>query len=390
MSDRILQVINSLATGGAETLLCGAAQALARRPGIEVTIALLYPRMAEARRLEGSGVRIVSLDMRGSWDVARGIARLRRVIRDVNPTVVHSHLFPADLVTGVAAAPLSRRGVPVVYSDHAEWNRRRKIPFFRRVDGWTYSHYDRVVCVSGRVEEALVAWTPRVAGRTRVLHNAVPVPARQWSPAGPFETDVLLVGRMEEQKGIDVLLRAVRQLKDGGRTLRVKIVGGGPMEEAYRALNAELGLEAHVEFCSWRRDVEDLMTGSRLLVLPSRFEGLPMVLLEGMALGVPVVSSAVGGAAEVIRDGRSGVLVPPVDVDALARALTAVLDDPDLAGRLGAQARQEIAAGYSMEAYADRLLAVYAEAAQAKRRGGRVSAGGRGAVAGAVADATRP
>jgi glycosyltransferase involved in cell wall biosynthesis len=371
MSNRILQVINSLSTGGAETLLCGVARELASRPDTEVTIALLYPRYAEARRLEGTGVRVVSLDMRGPWDLARGVTRLKRLIREVNPTVVHSHLFPADVVTGVAAAGLSRRGVPLVYSDHAEWNRRRGIRGFNRVDAWTYSHYHRLVCVSGRVEEALVAWTPGVASRTRVIHNAVPIPDRQWSPAGPFHTDVLLVGRMEEQKGVDVLLRALRLLKDRGRTVCTRIVGGGSMDEAYRALNAELGLEDSVEFCGWRTDAEELMLGSRLLALPSRFEGLPMVLLEGMALGVPVVSSAVGGAPEVIHDGVSGVLLPPAEVEPLAAALEAVLDDPAYAARLGVHARREIVERYSMQAYADQLLDLYAEVArsQAPSRG---------------------
>jgi glycosyltransferase involved in cell wall biosynthesis len=365
MSNRILHVITSLTTGGAETLLCGVVRELVRRPGTEVTIAALYPRFEEARRLEGTGVRVVCLDMRGSWDLARGIGRLKRLIREVNPTVVHAHLFPADLVTAAAAAGLSRRGVPLVFSDHSEWNRRRTIPWFRRVDGWTYSHYDRLVCVSGRVEESLTAWVPAVAGRTRVIRNAVPVPERQWSADGPFKTDVLLVGRMEEQKGVDVLLRALRLLKDRGRTVRTRIVGGGSLEAPYRALNAELGLEESVEFCGWRTDVEALMLRSRLLALPSRFEGLPMVLLEGMALGMPVLSSTAGGAPEVIRDGVSGLLVPPAEVEPLADALAAVLDDPAAAERMGVRARREILERYSMPAYADLLLDVYADAAQA-------------------------
>jgi glycosyltransferase involved in cell wall biosynthesis len=358
---RVLTVINSLATGGAETLVCNVARALADRGDTRVAIVVLYPDLSEAWRLEGSSVSIISLRMRGKRELRGGARRLKAEIAAFQPDIVHTHLFPADLVT-VLATRAARGPVPQVLSEHVETNRRRRVPLGRQLEGWIYGHYDRIVCVSGSVETSVSAWLPTVRGRTTVLPNAVEIPADRWDAGGPFTTDLLFVGRLFEQKGLDMLIEAISLLRSRGMCLSLEVVGDGPRRGEYERLVRRRDLGEQVRFVGRRPDAQKLMPHARALVMPSRFEGLSMVMLEAMSLGMPVIATAVSGASEVICDGWSGCLVRPLDIGALAEGIATVLGDPESARRLGHNARETVARDYAMTAYAGRLRQVYEEA----------------------------
>jgi glycosyltransferase involved in cell wall biosynthesis len=354
-------VIDSLATGGAETLICGAARALVARGDTRVGIVVLYPVLDEAWRLEGCSVPIISLAMRGKRDVRRGARRLQEEIATFRPDVIHTHLFPADLVT-VLATRAGRASTPMVLSEHAESNRRRRLPLSRHLEGWIYGHYDRIVCVSALVEISLSAWIPAIQSRTTVVPNAVEMPIDGWDAGGQFTTDLIFVGRLFEQKGLDQLIDALSLLRSRGIRPSLDVVGEGPRRIEYERLVQRQDLVGQVRFLGRRTNAQALMRGARALVMPSRFEGLPLVLLEGMSLGMPVIATAVSGASEVIRDGWSGSLVRPLDIEALAEAIVAVLRDPESAKQMGNNACETVARDFSMSAYADRLRQVYEQA----------------------------
>jgi glycosyltransferase involved in cell wall biosynthesis len=355
---RVLTVIDSLATGGAETLVCGATRALAARGDTNVALVVLYPDLSEAWRLKGSSVAVISLDMRGKRDLCRGARRLQREIAAFSPDVVHTHLFPADLVTALATRA-KQADVPTVLSEHSESNRRRRLPLHRYLEGWVYGHYNHIVCVSTTVESALSACMPAIRGRTTVVPNAVEVPSDGWNARGPFATDLIFIGRLFKQKGLDILIDSMSLLRARGMHVSLKVVGEGPRRIEYERLVQRYELSDRIQFVGRRQDAQELMRRARALVMPSRFEGLSMVLLEAMSLGMPVIATAVSGASEVIDDGVSGYLVRPKDVVGLAEGIGVVLGDRTLASRIGQNARDTVEREFSMTYYAARLLRVY-------------------------------
>jgi glycosyltransferase involved in cell wall biosynthesis len=145
---------------------------------------------------------------------------------------------------------------------------------------------------------------------------------------------------MEEVKGVDVLLAAMALLRDRFPTLRLLAVGTGSLDRPLQKMAAEIGIADRVRFTGLRTDVPAIFRGLDLLVLPSRSEGLPMVLLEAFGLSVPVVATRVGGTPELVEDGVTGLLVPPEDPAALADAIARALASPELRRDLGTRARR--------------------------------------------------
>ena len=176
-------------------------------------------------------------------------------------------------------------------------------------------------------------------------------------PAG--DPTILCVGRLEPAKGWDVLLAAMA-LPEASRSARIAFVGTGPDEHALTEGLFEQGLADRVELLGWLDPpaLRDRLTRAIALVLPSRRENYPLVLLEAMAAGVPVVTTRVGGIPEMIDDGRSGLLVPPDDPDALATALARVSTDEGLRGRL-IEGGREVAERHRWDRIVVRMVAEY-------------------------------
>lgn len=193
---------------------------------------------------------------------------------------------------------------------------------------------------------------------THVVRNGVDTsrfsaPARRTT--GPLR--VVFVGRFDEQKGIDVLLTAWRAVEDRAQ---LHLYGAGWQEGEYRELAARLALRG----VSFQGKVERgampaILQQADALCLPSRYENLPLAILEAMACAVPVIATRVGGIPEVVVDGRNGLLVEPNDVSALGRALSLVVDDATLRHRLGTSAAETIRQRFTLEQVRDSMLRIF-------------------------------
>lgn len=173
-------------------------------------------------------------------------------------------------------------------------------------------------------------------------------------PPGPAR--LLTVGRVVHQKGVDLTLRALAGLRDLEWTFEV--VGDGPQRAALQDLARELGIADRVTFAGWKpnTDLPDLYRRADLFVFPSRHEGMPNVVLEAMASGLPVVASAIAGNEELVLPEQTGLLVPPGDVEALRLALRRLVPDADLRARLGAAGRDRVEREFSWRATAQAYL----------------------------------
>jgi glycosyltransferase involved in cell wall biosynthesis len=168
-----------------------------------------------------------------------------------------------------------------------------------------------------------------------------------------------VVARLQPEKGVANFLEAAARVSGAFPDARFVVVGDGPLREELLDLARRLGISERVCFLGYRTDSRALMALMDLLVVPSLTEGSPLIVLEAIAAGVPVVASAVGGIPDQLRHGKEGLLVPPGAPDALGEALAALLRDPEYARRLGEAGRRRAKNEFSHEALVRRIEGVY-------------------------------
>ncbi|HEY4102731.1 MAG TPA: glycosyltransferase [Polyangiaceae bacterium] len=282
--------------------------------------------------------------------------------------IVHCHFGPIGTV-GAELRALGAFKAPLLTQFHgfdaSSYLRVRGEDIYREL----FREADVLLCVSERIEKRLRDMGCE-ARKTRVHHTGVKVAATPFSTRTPASTrpiEVLTVGRLVEKKGIEFGLRAIARLAADCPQLRYTIVGDGPEEARLRALSRELGLGERVTFAGAlpRDQVSQLMQRAQVLLAPSVVaqngdeEGIPVVLMEAMACGLPVVSSEHAGIPELIKDSISGLLAPERDVEALVAQLKLLLAEPNLARELALAAREVIERDYDVERLNADLLSLY-------------------------------
>lgn len=327
-----------------------------RDPGFEVLRAAA----------ERAGAPLVPIPDRGPWDW-RAFAGALRACRRERAAVWHGH----DYKTNALGLLLKRfHRVRLVTTVHGWVHHTARTPLYYRIDRFCLRRYERVVCVSDDLFDAcLRAGVPRA--RCVLLENGIdaaayargraPAEARAALGLPPGAFVVGGVGRLAAEKGFDVLLRAVRHLVARGLDAHLVLVGDGGERAALERLAGALGLGGRVRFAGWQPDVRPYFEALDAFALSSRREGLPNVLLEALALEVPVAATRVNGVPRLVSDGANGLLVPPDDADALAAALARLATDPDLRAALRAAGRRTVETGYSFAARTARLARLYDE-----------------------------
>ena len=351
---RLLVFCGATAWGGAEILLGHLLAALDERfrPSLLGVDAAVLERIA-ARRPGTAWATVPRIrgkrDLAAMWAHRRALARAGADIVQFNLPVPF-----ADPYTVLAALTLSH--TPVIAVAHLPMAAPRA--GLDRLVRFNAGRLTAVVGVSehaARQIEQLVGLPP---GGVRVAPNGVPEPAHPLSaPVPPGRLVVGAVGRLDRQKGFDVLLRAVTDLP----AVHVVLVGDGPERTALERLAAELRLTERVSMLGWSDDASGYLRSFDVLAVPSRYEGLPLVLLEAMLAGVPVVATDVGGIPDAVEHERSALLVPPDDVAALAAALGRLTAEETLRRRLAAAAQQEGRRRFSLSGMVHSYEALYAE-----------------------------
>ena len=223
---------------------------------------------------------------------------------------------------------------------------------------------DRIICVSNAVRTRLVDEYFHASDRLITVYNGVEITLYQRphrengagkSPAPPT---LLCVARLEHEKGVDNLLRALEILSSRAVSCTCTIVGSGRLERELRETCARTGLASTVKFNGFAEDVRPFLETSDIFVLPSRNEGLPYALLEAMASGLPCVATDVGGISDAISHGMNGMVVPPESPEALADAISELLNDPDKRSKMGELARATVASNFNGVESAKQLCAL--------------------------------
>ncbi len=347
---RVVQLLTQPSGGPADHAADVAVELAAR--GHEVVVVM--PDGAAAARVDAAGIERHRHTMGGKADLG-GARDVHRLLRHLRPDVVHAQDRRAGLLARALRQPVvyTLHGAPDGLSDLVPGNAR--VAERRRRDRLYYLHAERRLGAVGRTvvaSEALRTYAVAHVGlpedRVDVVPNGVD-PAR-YAVARTGGAGVLWLGLMVPVKRLDVLAAAMALLPEHAASF----VGDGPSRPL---------VPANVALPGFADDVRPWLATADVLALPSAAENCPLVVLQAMAAGVPVVASGVGGVPELVEDGVTGLLVPPDDPAALAAALRDVLRDSGLRERMGAAAKARVAQRFTLARCVDGLLASYARVA---------------------------
>ena len=349
---------------GGRHLYGGAQQVLYLLRGLHrhgIASALVCPAGSALAAAAAPHAEVFALPMGGDLD-GRLVWRIHRILRRFGGDLLHLHSRIGADTWGALAGRWA--GVPVVHS------RRVDNPEPRWVVALKYRLHDRVIAISEGIRQVLLA-EGLPAAKLRLVRSAVDIaqiPAACRRPPVCARLGVLpsarLVGvaaQLIPRKGHRFLVEALAPVCKDFPELQVLFFGQGPEAANLNRQIRQAGLESRVRLCGFRDDLPEILPCLEVLVHPALREGLGVALLQAASAGVPVIASRVGGIPEAVRDGHTGLLVPPGEVAALRAALVRLLRDPLLGRRLGQAGRRRMRAHFSPEVMVAGNLAVYRE-----------------------------
>lgn len=327
------------------------------------------------RKLRDIGVKVTNFDLKTLIDF-RIIFKLVHYIKKHKIDIVETAVFPSD-VYGRISARLAN--VPIIIStmhraeDHKQEAIYRALFF---VDTFTMAFTTKIIAVSQAVKNYLISWHKMRADKIKVIYNGLDprnyscdvdkATLRSALGLAPEVPIVAVVGRLVKLKGIDYFLRAASAILVAGENVQFLVVGEGPLKGDLTKQAKILGIGRNVYFAGFREDIPEILSAIDILVVPSLWEGLPLVVLEGMLSGKPIVATRVGGIPEAVKDGKSGILVPPRDVDALRDSVLELLKNPEKRKELGERGKQRALQYFDIERMVRDYTGVYDECIAAK------------------------
>ena len=349
---KILQVVPYFCFGGAETMCENLTYGLMAM-GHSVTVVSLYGESTPIScRMEENGVKIHYLDKKLGLDLSM-VPKLMKIMRQEKPDVVHTHL---DVIKyAVAAAKLCgiRRCVHTVHNvahEEAEGRLQKIINTVYFKLGWSIP-----VALSPEVLRTIVSFYGLKEEKVPMIYNGVDLgkccPKERYTLAEPAR--LLHIGRFNEQKNHRGLLEAFAKVLVSYPDCCLQLIGDGSLQEETECYAKELGIREKVQFLGSQTNVYPFLGEADIFLLPSRFEGMPMTIIEAMGTGLPVVASAVGGVPDMMENGKSGMLVS-CEPEAVAQAVLRLLRQEELRRSLGTNALQK-----SKEFGADHMAQCY-------------------------------
>ena len=353
--------------GGAERQVRYLAETFRRR-GWDVGIVSMLPSERSLAELDGGRIRTATLDMTQGVPDPRAVLKLRSLLSEWRPDVLHAHMVHANLLARLSRLVIRTPAVISTIHNEDEGPQWRYLAY-RMTDPLT----DLTTAVSHRALEEAVR--RGAAAKSRIVLVANGIRTEEYRDTGEARSETrdalglhgefvwLAVGRLIEAKAYPNLICAFANARAEHPAARLLIAGIGPLEEIIRTKVKEAGVEQSVELLGLRSDIPALMQAADGFVMSSAWEGLPMVLLEAGASSLPIVATDVGGSREAVLDGVSAMLVRPGDTDALGDAMRRVMALPAVERMaMGSAGRDHVSRGFDLERVADTWEELYREA----------------------------
>ena len=360
---RILFVIDGLEFGGGER---GFAQvAIGLRDRFEVFVASMAGGTFE-HELRQFGIKIYPVDMSRRLSL-KPVRQIKEIIRNNKIDLVHSQGARTDFFARIAVRiqkPRTRivSTIQMPVEGYDVGALRKGV--YRFFDRFSKRYVDRFVTVSEVLKKTLIDQHKIPEGKVVKIYNGIEI--EEYRPNGKEVRSqksevrrefglaknvpvIGAIGRMVWQKGFEYLIESIPEIIETIPQLKILIVGDGPLRERLEGLAESLKVKERIIFTGFRNDIREIFSAVDLLVIPSLLEGFPMVTLEAMAMAKPIIATNIDGIAEQITDGVNGVLVPPKDPSALAKAVVRVLNDKKLARTMALSAREKVEQEFSVE-----------------------------------------
>ena len=355
---KILVVINRLGVGGAERLAIDDINELLRR-GIDVQLLTLKPEKKENSLTSDCKIPLEKwkiIDFKFFFDLFAWLSFIR-FVHEYKPDIVISHLWYSNTISRIVSKVCGITTHLVFEHNVYDLVKSKKMFLIDRI---LQSFSTKIIAVSETVKESLLRNGIR-HDRILVVHNGVDT-SRYLNIRSDNQNDKFLardefvyifIGRLIKQKGIDVLLEAFRKINSGV----LLVVGDGADKEMLLRYRDRIGLQNRVHFLGIRQDVPNLLAIADCFVLPSRYEGLPIVLIEAMVSGKAIIISDFESGKELINNGENGLIVPRENSEILSLAMRKMYEDTNLRSRLGNQAGLD-AKKFSIKYHVDALLRI--------------------------------
>jgi glycosyltransferase involved in cell wall biosynthesis len=364
MADTILHIREASIFGSPERLIIGQVRHARAFRYLPVTFRKGGRENPFAAELKSLNLPCREVSERFTGDLTT-IGRLAALIKDEHPALIVTHEYKSNFYGRRAAR---RAGVPHLIHFHGVTSEDRRVHLYNRIDLAVMRRVQGIITVSEQTRQRLI--DAGVDGsKIRVVINAV---AEQAFERAPFESPsfddnaplLVAAGRLSYEKGFDILIEGLATLLEGGHAANLLIYGDGPEKENLARLIASLELSGRVKLMGFIRDVRPPFGAMQILVVPSRSEGFPLVLLEAWAQGAPVVAHPVGGLPDLVVDNVNGLLARAATPEALAEALSKALAMPDFKSRCGAAGQALTRDKFNFERQLDSLEAIYREFAR--------------------------
>lgn len=333
---RILHIINNLGSGGAEKLIQESLPLINESKGIEIELLLLTNEgNVFENSLRENSIKIDILPKRSIYNPLNIFDITRHIVKG-EFDIVHAHLFPTNYWVAVASRLIINKKPRFVLSEHSTHNRRRERNYFRLLEKFIYTSYDKIISISDKTHENLITWlNPKQKNiskyiviengiNTNKFYNAQPYNKEELNLDFVEDTKIIcMVGRFSIQKNQATLIKSMKYLPE---KVHLLLIGEGNLQEQSKVLAKDLEIESRVHFLGFRNDIDRLLKTSDIVVLSSNWEGFGLAAVEGMAAGKPVIASNVSGVREVL--GNAGLLFENGDSRELARIILNLINDP--------------------------------------------------------------
>jgi glycosyltransferase involved in cell wall biosynthesis len=345
----VAHIVLSLDVGGLERNVINQVregQAL----GQSVSVICLERPGVLAEQVDAWGGRLISLEKSPGIRLS-AFRRLRAILQEIDPDIVHTHQIGTLFYAGPAAASLGKVRTRVVHTEHGRepYTNSARRRWLGRLAGL---HAQRFFCLTHDMAAELVTNRIVPKRKVQVIDNGIDIDrlADRGDPAAqrrsleipPDSLVIGSIGRLVEIKRHDVLIRAFAELRREVPDAHLVIVGDGPRKDELLSLVGQLNLEPSVHLVGYQPQAWKFLYIMDCFALTSRSEGMPQAVLEAAIAGLPIVATRVGGLPEVIENGRTGILVEPSDPVAMTQALLSVLRDPDTARAMGQAVRERV------------------------------------------------
>lgn len=374
---KIIYIITSTGIGGAEKIFYQTVTGM-DYDKYHVTTCSLKEKGEIAGGLEKRGIAIHCLNMANNEGFAGWLStmvtlvRLLFFLKKMQPTIVHSFLFRANILARIAGY---LTGIPIIISSiRVMGGEKRYFHFLERITSFMVDHY---IAVSESVKNYVMQKSKISDKNISVIYNGIDIGNHNYlnvknvqMPFGVEDGDDILVtvGRLHKQKGHAYLLHAISKIVKEVPKIKLLIIGEGEEEKILKDLAKSLDLTDKIIFVGLRRDVKKLLSLARLFILPSLWEGMPNVLLEAMAAGKAVIATEVGGVPEVVVHGETGILVPPEDPNALARSIKCLLQDELKVNKMGETGRLQVEKHFTIAKMLEQTEILYQKLLKEKRQ----------------------